>query len=235
VDRSGFVDWVRDTVRRDDADAAVEALLTARRIRVVSEIEPLALSIVRDSLNGRGSPPARLVATAVACIGELRAGRAVGVLAECLSRHPDPRVRANAAEAMGRCRRAAPCEDAMEQGLLDGHHRVRASAVRSLLAGAVEPKSGGGRLDDRLETLACMLHDNRSSHRLAGVWVVQRSLCAGMRGMIGARWGELTAHVRWLAADDEDQSVRSRAAAVAGRLDAAVAGLGPRSAGGLAS
>ncbi len=233
ADASTFVDWVRDTVRSGDADASVGALMTARRIRVVSEIEPLALSIIRESLHGRSAAPERLVATAVACLGDLRAGRAAGVLAECLARHHDPRVRSNAAEAFARCRRGEPLDGALEASLADAHHRVRASAVRTLLAPWPEPKPGAGASGASVGALGEMLLDARAPHRLAGVWVVQRSLSAGMRGVIGRRWQEVTARVRWLADGDADEAVRARAGAVVRRLDAALAGLGPGGAGGL--
>lgn len=229
ADASSFVDWVRDTVRGGDERAAVGALMTCRRIAAVPAVEPLVLAIVRDSF-AAPAPSARLAATAVACLGDLRTARVVEVLAECMERHPDARVRANAAEAVGRCGRAARLAGGLGE---EHHHRVRASVLRSLLAPWPEPKPAP-MAAGAAEALGRMLLDERGDHRLAGVWVLQRSLSAGMRGHLGRRWEELSTRVRWLADGDHDGRVRARAARVVERLDAAVAGIGPRPAGSIA-
>jgi hypothetical protein len=218
ADASAFIDWVRDAVRGGDAEAAVAALMTCRRIRAVGAIEPIVLSVLRGSFADRDRPPARLVATAVACLGDLRAVRIAGLLSECLARHPDARVRANAAEAIGRCRSPDPWRRMLEESIGDEHHRVRASTLRTLLTPWPDLKPGGEAPAAAVHGLASMLLDQRPPHRLAGVWVVQRSLSPAARSLIGRRWSELTARVRSLATADPDAAVRARAAAVTRRL-----------------
>ncbi|MBK7405215.1 MAG: hypothetical protein IPJ41_11425 [Phycisphaerales bacterium] len=65
-DPSGFVDWVRDTVRGGETAAGVAALMTSRRIGAAGAVEPLLLAVVRDSL-ASDLIDSRLTATAIAC------------------------------------------------------------------------------------------------------------------------------------------------------------------------
>lgn len=223
-----FADAVREVRDGGNVHELVGWLMAARRIGAVETIEPLLLGLVRDSLSSPAPGECRAAATAAACLGRLEASRSRGALAECLRSHPDARVRANAAEALGRAHaddRAALAEAD------DEHHRVRASLLRALLQPWPEPKPpGAGLAADRLGD---MLADPRPPHRLAGVWVVQRSLRSALEGRLGSRWERLAGRVRWLADEDTDASVRARAAAVTTRLDAAMAGLGPRVAMGV--
>lgn len=232
ADPSFFADWVRQTLGAAAPDEAVRTLMLCRRIGAVTAVETILLRIISDSLTGTARSDSREAATAVACLGDLRAPRTEGLMRECLARHPDARVRANAAEALGRIRpprrdALTPAEDPVED-----HHRVRASVLRGLLAPGSEPKAGGAAA--AVDSLSLMLTDPRPAHRLAGVWVVQRSLRAGLEGAIGRLWDRLAGRVRWLADEDTDPGVRARAGVVTGRLDAAIAGLGPRAAGGVA-
>ena len=71
-----------------------------------------------------------------------------------------------------------------------------------------------------ISQLASMLYDTSADHRLAGVWVVQRTLGAGQIASLGP-WRELTSRVRQLAHDEPEPAIRTRASAVAHRLDCA--------------
>jgi hypothetical protein len=125
--------------------------------------------------------------------GEPRAA-IVELLADCLNL-PDPRVRANAIDAMVRCGRhatTAPTAGAnpgptagaehnadnviielLLDRALDPHHRIRASVARGLmslgLTHASPELTGAGR-----RTLVEMLRDARPMHRVAGLWLAER-------------------------------------------------------------
>ena len=222
-----FADWVRGRVESDDPAAGVAAMMVARRISAVAAIEAVLLRLVADSLASPAPGVSRLAATGVASLGDLRSPRTESVLRECLTAHPDARVRANAAEALGRSRRPATRERLPSETVAETHHRVRASVLRAMFLPWPEPKSE--RTTEAAEALSAMLVDPRAEHRLAGVWVVQRSLRLGLEGELGRRWERLAGRVRWLADEDTDADVRTRATVVTTRLDAAIAGLGPRS------
>ncbi|HZW10064.1 MAG TPA: HEAT repeat domain-containing protein [Phycisphaerales bacterium] len=221
ADPAAFADWVREAVRAEDTGAAVAALMTCRRIGAIGAVEPLVLSIVRDSFGESAGAAPRVAATAVACLGDLRAARVAAVLTECLARHPDPRVRANAAEAIGRRRLPDRSRRILTGGAADDHHRVRASALRTLLAAWPDAKPSGDSAGAAVQGIISMLLDQRPAHRLAGVWVVQRALTGGASKPVGRRWPELASRVNCLAGGDPDPQVRARAAAVTRRLAAA--------------
>lgn len=234
-DPAAFADWAREATD-GPASAGVEALMTVRNIRAAAAVETLLLSIVRDSMDASGRRDPKLVATAVACLGGSTSTRAVSVLEGCLARHADPRVRSNAAEALGRQRRlpgvhgsGAPKDAAFG----DEHHRVRASVVRAALTS--EPKPTGPAVTMAVEVVSDMLTDPRPSHRLAGVWVVQRSLGASMEPAAGLKWERVVGRIRWLADEDSDEAIRRRAGLVTHRVNAAMRGLGPRSSGVLSA
>jgi len=229
ADPDAFAGWVRGAIESDGSEGGVAAMMVARRIGAVASIESVLLRLVGDSLASPASGASRLAATGVASLGDLRSPRTESVLRECLTAHPDARVRANAAEALGRSRRPATRERLPGETAAETHHRVRASVVRAMLLPWPEPK--GNRATEAAESLSAMLVDPRAEHRLAGVWVVQRSLRSGLEGELGRRWERLAGRVRWLADADTDGDVRARAAVVTDRLDAAIAGLGPRAMG----
>lgn len=210
ADRSpdALSDWVRDRIE-EGPRPAVEALMTVRRIGAPAAVEPLLLGLIGKSMRNADQVDARVVATAVACLGGLDAARVGGLLRRCLEDHPDARVRSNAAEAL------AKSSDLASAGLEDPHHRVRGSVVRAAIAR--EPRGPLGRR--AVEALGGMLADRGPSERLAGVWVVHRSLSAALAGALGDRWDGIAARVRWLADEDSDEGVRRRASVVTGRLD----------------
>lgn len=232
ADADAFAHWMGEAIEGPVTDA-VDAIMTARQIGAVACVEGRLLSIVRDSIASPGGRDPRMVATAVACLGQLSSTRVVSLLEGCLFRHTDPRVRSNAAEALGRQRRLPDAAKLEGRMLADEHHRVRGSVARATIA--IEPKPGSKGVIHAIDLIGEMLTDSRSSHRLAGVWVVQRSLGAGGKGAFGARWARLVGRVRWLGDEDADAAIRRRAGVVTHRVDAAMVGLGPNAAGVVAS
>lgn len=103
---------------------------------------------------------------------------------------PDARVRANAIDGLLRrarktpqSRNAVPIVDLLLDHATDPHHRIRANAARGLLlcgwsgdAGAtVEEKQRGAALVAAgSRTLAALIADNRTMHRVAGLWLAHR-------------------------------------------------------------
>ena len=230
-DPSAFADWAKAKANGPAAEG-VDALMTVRSIGAVRCVEKLLLSIVRDSIDSPDRLDPKLVATAVACLGELSATRVISVLEGCMARHADPRVRSNAAEALGRQRHLPGVHGPSGRAgspFDDEHHRVRASVVRSALV--TEPKPAGPAVMMAVDVVADMLTDPRPSHRLAGVWVVQRSLGAPMASAVGMKWERVVGRVRWLADEDGDAAIRRRAGVVAHRLNASLLGLGQKSSG----
>ncbi len=232
ADPEAFAAWMRASVE-DSVPNAVDAIMTARKIGAVACVETRLLSIVRDSVATPDRHDPRIVATAVACLGELTTARVISLLEGCLLRHADPRVRSNAAEALGRQRRLPAAAGLASKGFDDEHHRVRGSVVRATMA--IEPKPGSTQVIHAIDVVTAMLTDARPAHRLAGVWVVQRSLGPGNEGAFGTRWDRLVGRVRWLADEDADATIRRRASVITHRVDAAMVGLGPNTAGVLAS
>jgi HEAT repeat protein len=103
---------------------------------------------------------------------------------------PDPRVQANAIEAIDR--RGEPHRaEQLEPKLEARHHRVRATAVAALLK---------LRVDRAAEVLLDMLEDPSGTHRIAALWVVER-----------LHLGSLLDRLELLAEQDPDSQVRRRA------------------------
>lgn len=220
ADRDGFLQRVRTAIREGDGEGRTRWLMLCRRLRIVAEIEPGLIAIVRDHLRDQDAFDGRVVATSVACLGELPAVRTASLLAEVVRRSGDARIAANAADALARIGRRGESEAVLAERTGDGRHRVRASAIRGLTMPWPEPTDKatvGAAADD----LASMLIDEREAHRLAGVWVVQRSLGAGLAGRVGARWAEIASRVRWLAEGESEERIRVRAADACRRLGAA--------------
>jgi len=129
---------------------------------------------------------------AVSLLGDIGDVTARRILRRCLD-DPDPRVASNAIEAMDRLGEPGR-EGTLLSKLEARHHRVRASAVATLLQVRVE-RAGEALLD--------MLEDRSRPHRIAALWVIER-----------LQLGSLLDRVEALAEKDPDQQVRRRAARV---------------------
>jgi hypothetical protein len=197
----------------------IAAIARCARAGLAEQIADLLLSSVRlrapDLAGGE-----RIAATAVHALADVAGTRARSALTAALD-HPDPRVRANAVEALDRRSRRSHDEDAFYSDLVelkgDNAHRTRANAVRALLA---TPDTRTGRIYEpaAVEALDEMLTDVRSDHRLAAAWLAERTLCSGGRRRLGGAFDTLTRRVAVIARDDPDERVRSRGARCAGRL-----------------
>ncbi|HRQ73124.1 MAG TPA: hypothetical protein PLU35_08860, partial [Phycisphaerales bacterium] len=131
------------------------------------------------------------------------------------------RLRANAVEALARRMRRertgfsesmpVACEQvSLVEFKADGHHRVRANALRAMLAFGDSHAAAG--------ELVGMLRDERPGHRLAAVWLASRALTIDGRTSVGRRWTELASHVVRMARGERDERVRRRAAVCAARV-----------------
>lgn len=186
----------------------------------------LADALLTLTAGGAGATD-REVATAVAALGDPSAPPNVGeALRSCLS-HPEARVRANAVEALARRARrdrtdsaqpkpALPAQVALVEFKGDGHHRVRANALRAMLV------LGDGH--EAAIALGEMLRDERPGHRLAGVWLASRALTIDGRSAGARRWTELASQVVRMSRCEGDERVRRRAVVCAARVRGAVAG-----------
>ncbi|MBZ0170959.1 MAG: hypothetical protein K8E66_01130, partial [Phycisphaerales bacterium] len=130
--------------------------------------------------------------------------------------HTDPRVRANAIEALDRLVRRGGVGGENGRRFVEfkvaGEHRARANALRAL------SWRGDGLLDlgPTWDDLTLMLTDDRSPHRLAGVWLSERLLCGSVDR--GDRWRALARHVASLARDEADAHIKARAVRCSRRL-----------------
>jgi hypothetical protein len=198
---------------RDAASAAgetrsrVDAIRLARRLRLLAGWEETLAGLIE-------APPkeARVSATAASAIADLPGPYPADLLERALV-HPDPRVRANAVEAMDAlARRHADERPGIDRRLVehkaDNEHRARANALRALARGP-GPESAGG-------DLARMLSDDRPTHRLAGVWLAERLLCGG--GVADEAWQEMARRIAGLARHEVDAHIRARAKRCSRRL-----------------
>lgn len=235
-----------------DAEAAMAALMMritggAARERVQA-IALAARAGFADELSEVLVASARLTAGSMAG-GELVAATAVRALArvqtalaeraiDAAIAHADPRVRANAVEALAMrpgARRDVRADAVLVECKGDDAHRARANAIRAMLLGDSGGGSGGGgggawavgigEIKPRriyepaaVEELERLLTDDRAEHRLAGVWLAERTLCVGGADRLGPAFDGLTRRVARLAKDDADERVRRRGVRCASRL-----------------
>lgn len=157
------------------ADAA-DAVAQIRGLGLV----PLATPHLLDRLGrttGDDQPAARLAAVIAAALGDSDQPLALGHLnALAADSAAEPRVRANALDAVVRiARRRPPLRSgaaSLARSLWTNQpHRLRANAIRAalVLAPAKEHAS-----PDAARALAAMLRDDRPEHRLAALWLAER-------------------------------------------------------------
>jgi len=163
----------------------------------------------------------RIAATAVRALRRVRTDDARRTLTEALDA-TDARVRANAVESIAASGDAAyPVVAALRS---DAGHRVRANAVRAMLAGRglIESKPSPVYDPAGVESLESMLTDDRAGHRLAAVWLAERTLCGGGAARFGEAFEPLARRVASIARGDADEAVRTRGVRCASRLLAEV-------------
>ena len=223
-DRAAFEARIRQALGAADTETRLRAVMLVRRLglhdRFLEQLGLLA-KLAADA----DDHDQRVAATAAAAAAECAAAPARAIVAAAL-RSPRDRLRANAVEGIARRVRGAfdlAVRDGETFGRLvelkdDPHHRVRANALRGLLA------RGGAWLyePDALAGLASMLGDSRAAHRLAAVWAAERVLSGGGRSRLGEKWVGYYSRLDDLARNDGEPRVRARASAAAARLAAEV-------------
>ena len=220
ADREGFVGALRDRLVHGDERVRVDGIRLARLLRLGVSLEPMLIEMATSDGSG-----CRAAATAVAALGDLSTPSARAGVVAALSAG-DVRVRANAVEAstrgVSRAVDLAEADTGLYGSLLelksDGHHRVRANALRGLIEGCGTGR--GGRVLDSsgVDGLELMLSDEREMHRLAGLWLAERTLVAGGRVRLGDSWDGLCRRIAAMAVRDEGEAVRTRALRCAKRL-----------------
>ncbi|QOJ01362.1 MAG: hypothetical protein HRU70_13050 [Phycisphaeraceae bacterium] len=180
-DRAGALAAARDAWA--DADRAARARLVAW-----FEAQGLlddAADLLADALT-TAAPAADRDLLAAAAARALPACDAPGVPAaiDAALHHPDPRVRANAAQSIPR----GPHTPDLAPLLADPHHRVRSTAAATL--DALTPSTDPAALAVAHE----MTTDPRDAHRLAGVWLAERLLARALPGSLLELKSRLEAH-----------------------------------------
>jgi hypothetical protein len=224
ADRAGFVAAIRARIEQGSEQERVDSIRLARMLGIGLAFEPVLLEIAADD-----SASCRAAATAVAALGDIETPTARAGVDAALEA-ADVRVRANAVEAcvrhVPRLHDLADADTEVYGSLIelkgDEHHRVRANALRALIEGSGVGR--GGRVLDPsgVDGLSGMLHDDRGMHRLAGLWLAERTLVADGRERLGGSWDGLCRKVASIAVEDEDDAVRTRALRCARRLLAEV-------------
>ncbi|MEZ6318071.1 MAG: hypothetical protein R3B49_04840, partial [Phycisphaerales bacterium] len=201
ADERAFVAEVSKRLESPEEPTRVRTITLIRKLAVGRRFE---LALVDQSCD---ESMARAAATAVRALGELRTPGAIAAVRAATGAR-DPRTRSNALEALAR-------DPAGSVGVLveckdDPHHRARSSALRALIESAPRSEAPLG--------LAMMLTDDRPEHRLAGVWLAERTLTGAGRERLGESWPELVHTLTSLANDDPSGPVRTRAARCARRV-----------------
>jgi hypothetical protein len=208
ADRAGFLKELEGRIGAGEERARVEALMLARRLRVQDAVQNAIVAAAAD----RGAAES-VRATALAALGDATGPGAVAAVRAALH-EGEGRTRANAVEAAIRLGRGCEAKD-LAAGVIelkgDDHHRVRATVLRALIAGLGDGEAEG------LSGTAAMLGDERSVHRMAGLWVTQRTAGRG-RDFSGDGWGRIAARVADMAKGDPDELVRTRARRCAERM-----------------
>jgi len=178
-------DTVIEDLQRQISAAEPEVRLRALRLlNLTSNVKRLSdsvLQLMRD-------PDARVRATVVGMLGDMRSGEAVKAIGKLLD-DPDDRVRANAIEAIEALGERSLAR-ALVPFLKDDNNRIRANAAKALFSLGV---------DEAAEIMRAMLAHENPLMRMSAAWAIRETNPAG-----GREW--LTARLR----DEADDAVRQR-------------------------
>lgn len=201
-DPASFARIVRDRLSAESTRN--DAVVLIRMLGVERRFELDLIGIIQGEIH---DPKAR--ASAVMALGRIETKAAQYTLQEAI-RDEDPRTRSNAVEVISmRPEQVLEFKD-------DSHHRVRASAVRRVLTGSATAPSEPSR--DACSAMIDMLCDDRTPHRLAGVWAAQRTVVSQHRPALGSSWGPIISRLEDLAANDLEPRLRQRATRCIARL-----------------
>ncbi len=226
------------------------AIHLARRLLLVPEVEGLLRDIVTKGAGS--ADVVRAVAQAVSALGDSTSQTALLALrdatthadariranaVEALAKHL--RLARGLARANGSPMEAREQPSPFLFELKDDpHHRVRANALRAVIidasadpaVAAKRPKredritesKPSGSLNAAAESLASMLSDDRTMHRLAGTWLAWKTLGAGGQLRLHAHWPDLVTQVGDIARKDPEPKVRLRAARCAQMVESSM-------------
>lgn len=201
-DPAFFARLIRD--RLSNQDTRNDTIVLIRLLGVECRFELDLIGIIQGEVRDE-----RARASAVVALGRINTKPAQYTLQEAIH-DEDPRTRANAVEVI------AMHPEQILEFKDDPHHRVRASAVRRVLCGIEHTPSASSR--DACDAIIEMLNDERTPHRLAGVWAAQRTVVSQHRPALGISWGPLISRIEHLAANDLDAQLRMRATRCVARL-----------------
>lgn len=199
ANRDDLLRDLREALRGENEPDMVRAMALVRRVRLGDMLLDTLCEAAKDA-------SARVAASACAALGDTRAEPARIALSQAL-RAADPRVRANAAEALARHQVRA---GVLVEFKNDPHHRVRANIVRAGLNGRVE----GYAPAEAVRSLLAMFDDPNPNQRRAGLWAASRRTTAALDPVTQR---EIDTRCTALARADTDASVRARAALVVDR------------------
>ena len=206
-DREQAACVLADVVVSGSIPDATKSILLARHAGIAREISGEIVNRMID-----GDCDARLVATCAAAMADAPSEIAIPAI-EYACAQSDPRVRANAIEALTRHGGRSSCDkfrDRFTELKRDDHHRVRANVLRAWIR--------GGDVSACVEDLFMMLTDVKPLPRLAGTWLIARTIPEFESGANAEVWTDLRYRIRMLASEDPDERVRARAIALKDRL-----------------
>ncbi len=210
-DSEAFLVDLRHVLMSGTGEERVRAIAIATRLQILDRIESLLVALITQSASQ--TIDSRVVASAVKALGRLDTVPARQTARWAL-RHGDPRVRANAVEAMAQQRgRAldAPTRQTLVELKQDAHQRVRANAIRALLD-CREDEADALYAPSATSALIAMLRDERPPHRTSALWAAEHATGRSPQGDPANRHEAVLAHVQTMAANDPDPGVRTRAA-----------------------
>lgn len=206
ADPAAFTRALRDRLSiRPSCESAIAMI---RALGVERRFELDLIGVVQGE-----NQPERARASAVAALARVDSNASRYVLSEALSDR-DQRTRANAVE----CIEIEPVK--LVEYKDDDNHRVRANAVRRLILA----NNGTSTHIDRAanDSLIELIGDPRPMHRLAGTWVAQRTIAQQHREKLSKSWRPVISQLEELAAIDQDERLRARAARCIRRLGAEI-------------
>lgn len=227
-DPAATIDRLRVLLREGSSEERVNAVLLARALNVSQKLWEDLVGIASGAAwNAKAvAPDSRLIATAVSALADVVGPAPESSILAC-TRSEDARVRANAADALARRTRRGlmpkPPLASLIELKTDPHHRVRASAIGTLLHELADAQNAAD-APRAIDDLASMLKDERPSHRVAALWASERVMPGPGHRVIGPRWAEMLARIVEVAKFDDDEGVRRRALRCAARLERDIRG-----------
>ncbi len=222
-DRPTVIAALELKLRSGTSDEQMQSLSLIRRHSLVSDFASVLQCVASESLSGEThSRDPRVIATIISLLGRTLNAIPTLLLA---SDDSEPRIRANAMESLLRTApvaTAAIANKALER-CDDISPRVRANSIRGLLnahQSILESKPARIYEPHAVSALLAMLQDDRSLHRLSGVWAAERVLCGSGQVHLASSWNSVSEVLISVSKLDSESHVRRRAAAATRRLSA---------------